>query len=229
MTGNPTDKKPNFDASEKDTGLSSGIAPPTDKLRNDLEAAVKLTIEDLPEDPAGEPNLPREQAAKSLAAVLEFLTNADFDIRLKQPLSKLFAALADADAGKHSDLLAPRTISNRPPKPILDNAVFATASAVVTVMIGREGRRTPKTLDTATRTVARVLEAAGFTTGSPGTPSGSALKYFRDRIGDKDRNDPARLVYEDFLSIPGIREYSDDALLSKLEALSNLKSHKPPR
>lgn len=228
MTGKTTDT-PHNDASEKDTNLSPRLASLTAKLRDDLEAAVKLTNEDLSEDPAGGPNLPREQAVKSLAAVLEFLSNAGYDIRLKQPLSRLLAALADADAGKHSDLLAPRTISNRPPKPILDNAVFATASAVVTVMIGREGPRTPKTLETATRMVARVLEAAGFTTGSLGTPSGSALKYFRDRIGDKDRNDPARLVYEDFLNIPDIREHSDDELLRKLEALSNLKSHKPPR
>ena len=72
--------------------------------------------------------------------------------------------------------------------------MFATASAIVTVMIEREGPRTPQTLDTATRMVARVLEAAGFTTGSIGTPSGSALKYFRARIGEKNQNDPARLA-----------------------------------
>ena len=213
-----------LDESENSTERLSQIGSLTNKLHDDLEAAVKLTIEDISQDSTNEPNLALEQAIKSLTAVLEFLSDANFDIGLKQPLSKLLAALADADVGLRSDLLAPRRLSNRPPKPHLDNAAFGAASAIVTVMIQRKDARSAKTLDAASQSVGRVLERVGFDIGRLDTPPGVALKYFRARIQNRNPEDPARLIYEEVLNIPGIREFEDKALLGKLEILLNLKS-----
>ena len=64
-----------LDESENSTERLSQIGSLTNKLHDDLEAAVKLTIEDISKDSTGEPNLALEQAVKSLTAVLEFLSD----------------------------------------------------------------------------------------------------------------------------------------------------------
>jgi hypothetical protein len=114
------------------------ITPERVAEHNEMADAINRLVADL-EDAAAEFYQPgehqrRQGSAGAIEAVVKFLHAMNIDVKLRQPLVRLWGALRDAEHGIPSPATTPRKHTGGPRTPVGDDLLRVQAAVAVTLL-----------------------------------------------------------------------------------------------